>query len=308
MRLAVRDVEPGDLSSCAWSGTATHLAAIARALERARLGEVEYLAACPPSGLPVGLCGIDYAKTAGAGTIWMLAVHPALQSCGIGTVLIQAAEQRIRARGLHRAELGVEDSNPRARSLYERLGYAAYGSEPDSWDQEAADGTVSRYETMLTLMRKELLESMAPIGLRPATDADSEFCYQLHKAAMGDYITATWGWDEQIQRGFHARAFDPGHWQIITIGGADAGTLNVEYRPGEIYLARIEVHPDYQGRGIGTRLISALADEARQAGQALVLEVLAVNHRARTLYERLGVTEVARDGDSNTKIIMRLTP
>jgi hypothetical protein len=54
MRLAVRDLEPGDLRSCAWSGPATHLAAIARALERARLGEVEYLAACPPSGLPVG--------------------------------------------------------------------------------------------------------------------------------------------------------------------------------------------------------------------------------------------------------------
>jgi ribosomal protein S18 acetylase RimI-like enzyme len=104
----------------------------------------------------MGLGAIDYAKTSGAGTIWMLEVHPALQSCGIGTVLIRTAEQRIRARRLHRAELGVEDGNPRARALYERLGYAAYGSEPDSWDQEASDGTISRYETMLTLMRKEL--------------------------------------------------------------------------------------------------------------------------------------------------------
>lgn len=77
---------------------ANHLAAIARVLDRAKLNEVEYPAACPPSGLPVRLGGIDYAKTASAGTIWMLAVHPALQSCGIGTVLIHAAEQRIRAR------------------------------------------------------------------------------------------------------------------------------------------------------------------------------------------------------------------
>jgi GNAT superfamily N-acetyltransferase len=53
--------------------------------------------------------------------------------------------------------------------------------------------------------------------------------------------------------------------------------LNVEYRPSEIYLARIEVHPDYRGRGIGTHLVSALADEARQAGHSLVQEVLAVN-------------------------------
>ena len=103
------------------------------------------------------LGGIDYAKTPGAGTLWQLAVHGALHSCGIGTILIHAAEQRIRARGLHRAELGVEECNPRARALYERLSYVAYGREPASWDEEAPDGTITRYETVCTLMRKELL-------------------------------------------------------------------------------------------------------------------------------------------------------
>src|SRR5262250_1822952 len=33
---------------------------------------------------------------------------------------------------------------------------------------------------------------MTPAALRPAP-ADSEFCFQLHKAAMRDYITAIWG-------------------------------------------------------------------------------------------------------------------
>jgi ribosomal protein S18 acetylase RimI-like enzyme len=85
---------------------------------------------------------------------WPSAVS--LQSCGIGTLLIQAAERRIRARGLHRAELGVEENNPRARTLYERLGYNAYGRKPEAWDEEAPDGSVTRYETVCTLMRKEL--------------------------------------------------------------------------------------------------------------------------------------------------------
>jgi hypothetical protein len=35
--------------------------------------------------------------------------------------------------------------------------------------------------------------AMSEIGLRRAVAADSEFCYQLHKAAMGDYVTAIWG-------------------------------------------------------------------------------------------------------------------
>jgi len=145
------------------------------------------------------------------------------------------------------------------------------------------------------------------IALRPATAADSEFCYQLHKAAMGEYVAAVWGWDEPDQRDYHARAFNPGRWQIITAGGADIGMLDVERRPGEICLARIEIDPRWHGQGIGTRLISALIDEATGRGQELVLEVLAVNEQARALYRRLGLTEVARSGDG-IKITMRLRP
>lgn len=143
------------------------------------------------------------------------------------------------------------------------------------------------------------------IALRSASPADAEFCYQLHKAAMGEYITAIWGWDEPVQRAFHERAFNPHRWQIITAGQADAGMLDVECRPGEIYLSRIEIHPGHQGHGIGTRIISALVEEAQRTGQDLVLEVLTVNRRAQALYQRLGLTEVARHGDRGTKITMR---
>jgi ribosomal protein S18 acetylase RimI-like enzyme len=66
-----------------------------------------------------------------------------LQSCGLGTILIAAAEARIRGRGLLRAELGVEERNRRARALYERLGYVAFGSRPESWDEDGPDGSVT---------------------------------------------------------------------------------------------------------------------------------------------------------------------
>ena len=149
---------------------------------------------------------------------------------------------------------------------------------------------------------------MTPVVLRPATGADSEFCYQLHKAAMGDYVAAIWGWDERVQRGWHARAFSPARWQIITTGGTDVGMIDVEHRPREIYLARIELAPGHQGHGTGTRLIRALADEAARNGQDLVLDVLAENRRAQALYQRLGMRETARHGDGNIKITMRLSP
>ena len=154
--MTIRDLTPEDLPSCAWSGPATHLASIARALERARGGVVDYLAVCRRPACRSRSAGSTTPRTPARARCGQLAVHGALPSCGIGTILIQAAEQRIHARGLHRAELGVEEHNPRARALYERLGYTAYGREPESWDKEAPDGTITRYDTVLTLMRKEL--------------------------------------------------------------------------------------------------------------------------------------------------------
>jgi ribosomal protein S18 acetylase RimI-like enzyme len=50
----------------------------------------------------------------------------------------------------------VEQNNPRAQALYERLGYVAYGSRPEEWYEEADDGSVTNYHTMCTLMRKAL--------------------------------------------------------------------------------------------------------------------------------------------------------
>ncbi|MER7733999.1 N-acetyltransferase [Streptomyces erythrochromogenes] len=157
LKLSARDLTPADLASCGWAGSDHHLAGVARQLERVRTGEVDYLAICTGADVPVAKGGVDYRVTEGAGTLWQLAVHPALQSCGIGTFLVESAELRIRSRGLRWAELGVEESNPRARALYERLGYVAHDRRPDAWDEQAPDGSLRRRETMCTLMRKELV-------------------------------------------------------------------------------------------------------------------------------------------------------
>ncbi|MFF0795124.1 GNAT family N-acetyltransferase [Streptomyces spiralis] len=149
---------------------------------------------------------------------------------------------------------------------------------------------------------------MTAVDLRPTTSADSEYCFQLHKAAMGAYITAIWGWDEQIQRDYHARAFTPDRWQIITDDSTDAGMLHVEHRPTEIYLARIELHPDHQGRGIDSQLIRSLLHQARRQGRDLTLDVLVVNQRAQALYRRLGLHEETRHGDNDIKIRMSTKP
>ena len=141
--LGVDDLTETDLLSLGWSGTRLHLINVRRALDRVRSGEVEYLVVRAPNGDPIAKVGIDYAATPGAGTLWQMATIEELRGLGIGTQLISAAENRIRRRGLAIAQLDVELDNPRARMLYERLGYREAGHRSASWDAEAADGSTS---------------------------------------------------------------------------------------------------------------------------------------------------------------------
>ncbi len=154
--LAVTDLSAADLKMIAWSGPPAHLRAVARELDRVPAGDAEYLAVRAPDGTPIATGGIDYAQEPGVGTIWQLATRADVQGLGIGTRLIRAAESRIRARGLARARLSVEPDNPRARALYERLGYIPHGERPASWQAEREDGSLFTYETVLTDMEKSL--------------------------------------------------------------------------------------------------------------------------------------------------------
>jgi ribosomal protein S18 acetylase RimI-like enzyme len=149
---------------------------------------------------------------------------------------------------------------------------------------------------------------MGDYALRPATPADREFSYRLHHLALGEYVEAIWGWDEEVQQDFHRRTFDPARTKIVTIEDREIGLVVVHDRPDELYLGLIEIHPDVQGQGIGASLIRRLQREAARRDQPLVLEVLNVNERAFALYRRLGFRETGRGGPNGIKIRMRWDP
>ena len=142
--------------------------------------------------------------------------------------------------------------------------------------------------------------------LRPASAHDSDFCFKLHEAAMGEVVMTIWEWDPVVQRHYHDRWFVPDHLQIVVAQGQDIGALAVDRNPGELYLGRIEILPAWQGRGIGRWLIRQLADEARHDRKSLTLDVLVANTRAVMLYRELGFREVMRHGENSLKIRMQL--
>lgn len=128
--------------------------------------------------------------------------------------------------------------------------------------------------------------------LRPATEDDYDFLYQLNITTLREAIEGTWGWDEEFQRRYFEEHWDPGPRRIIVVEGQDVGVLQVETYVDEIFLALIEVALEWQGKGIGTAVIRDVQARAREAGLPVTLHVLKANLKARRLYERLGFVVV----------------
>lgn len=155
-RLHVRPLVVEDVAGMGWAGSPTSLRAQAEWVARVPTGTVAYVCVCGPADLPLAAGGIGFATRPGRAEIWQLATMPALQSLGLGTMVIRALEGLARERGFPEAMLLVERDNPRARALYERLGYAVAGEEDAEWDAEDATGTVYRHRVTCDVMTRRL--------------------------------------------------------------------------------------------------------------------------------------------------------
>lgn len=154
VELTVRAIRQDDLPGLGWAGSPLHMSMMADQMRLHTSRTKEFLAIFLRTGVSIAKGETTHADD--AGQIGSLSVRSEWQSLGVGALLIGELEHRIRDRGLHYAAIDVEDDNPRARTLYERLGYVAYDRRPEAWDEQDADGHVVRHETMCTLMRKEL--------------------------------------------------------------------------------------------------------------------------------------------------------
>jgi ribosomal protein S18 acetylase RimI-like enzyme len=125
------------------------------------------------------------------------------------------------------------------------------------------------------------------IGFRRATETDLDFLYALHAATMKEYVDRTWGWDDGQQEAAYRSNHDPAAIQIINRDGQDIGMLYAEERETEVFVAHIEISPEYQGRGIGSSILTRIVADAALRQKSVSLRVLRVNP-ARSLYERLG--------------------
>ena len=150
-----RDLAESDIETMDWAGDALHIEIMRAQLNDESISS-DTIAIYPPNQPPVSKGYVVHDLYADKSVISQLATHPILQSLGLGTFLLEALEKRIRDRGISKATLGVEQTNPRARKLYERLGYTYFKSDVDSWEAVGSDGEAYTHYTNVDWLYKEL--------------------------------------------------------------------------------------------------------------------------------------------------------
>jgi ribosomal protein S18 acetylase RimI-like enzyme len=143
------------------------------------------------------------------------------------------------------------------------------------------------------------------VTLRPAREDDHEFLSRVYASTRAEELAPLPWSDEQRQaflaQQFHAQSvhyaanFADASFDVVLVDGERAGRIIVARREDELKLIDIALLPEHRGRGIGTRLMQPLLDEADDTGVKVTIYVERFN-RALRLYERLGFVTVEDAG------------
>lgn len=143
------------------------------------------------------------------------------------------------------------------------------------------------------------------LELRPVTSQDEPFLEGVYASSRAAELAAL-PWTPEQKRLFvrqqflaqqhHYQTHFPGAaFQLVLVDGAQAGRLYRWEDERELRLLDITLLPEWQGLGLGTRLIRQLIREAASHHRSVTLHVLR-SSRAVSLYLRLGFS-VREEGD-----------
>lgn len=146
----------------------------------------------------------------------------------------------------------------------------------------------------------------SPLGtlrLRPEQNEDDAFRFALFCQSRSTDLAllpiepAAY---EQLMR-FQYRAqtvgyrgnFPSARFDIIELDGAPIGRIVVDRSGDHIEIVDWAIAPQLRGRGVGTAILRAVMEEARQASRQIRLKVVSNNDAAVRLYLRLGFEPIA---------------
>ncbi len=161
------------------------------------------------------------------------------------------------------------------------------------------------------LPSSERTTSYPDVTLRPArngveeSECDLEFLLRVYASARADEMSRVpWSVAEKeaflrsqftLQHEHYHAHYAGARFDVICEGGRDVGRYYVDLTEREIRIMDIALLPEHRGRGIGTRLVQDVLDEARASVRSVSLHVEETNP-AKRLYERMGFVDVEDRG------------
>ncbi|MFC4355605.1 GNAT family N-acetyltransferase [Chryseomicrobium palamuruense] len=130
--------------------------------------------------------------------------------------------------------------------------------------------------------RSRELEEASGFLLRPAETKDNELRIQLDVEAFG--LTRE---DSIATEGRITAEPDTDLW-MIEVEEVPVGKLRVKREDGQAWIYGFAILPEYQGKGIGRKVLQRIVKEQSAAGYSVHLEVEATNAHALRLYESVG--------------------
>ena len=146
---------------------------------------------------------------------------------------------------------------------------------------------------------------MSTLAVRPALPQDEIFLYDLYSAIRGpEFALApiSAAQKEQLirmqfraQMSEYAQMYPNSCYHLVLLDSKPAGRLWVAPGNGELLLVDIAVHPNLQGKGIGTVLVQRVQQEAAKARLPIRCCVFRFNTGSLRFHQRLGFSILRED-------------
>ena len=148
------------------------------------------------------------------------------------------------------------------------------------------------------------ISSVAMDGLRTrkAIQADVDFAFAVKEAAFREYAEQVWDWDGIDQRELHDLRFASQDVHIIQFRGIDVGYFSTSSTADAVRVHQIYILPEYQRKGIGSACMSHIVADARARKMAVRIQVLKINTRGISFYQRLGF-EIVDEDDTHVQMV-----
>ena len=129
---------------------------------------------------------------------------------------------------------------------------------------------------------------------------DQRWLDQLRRSVYRDLFIAAFGrWDEARHARDTSECWDRGQISIIEVHGERVGMIQILDQTGFVEIGEFQIQPSHQSRGIGSRILSDVVDQAHKRGKRVTLSVNLKNERANEFFRRCGFQHVAQTETHN---------